>query len=175
MTPEDQDRIAAEQDMAPKQMNTLDELALKVAKEVYLPDGERLLSGLVEDSVIQYFAHCLVAELAKQDTVAWMTHHDEPMLFLTQSEAFDYCKDDEPPIPLFAAPAIPQRQQIEGCMWAVTKGDRTICQPPKNPKPVIPAGWVMVPQSMVEEICACCCQWSEDHAEAMLAAAPKGK
>lgn len=36
--------------------------------------------------------------------VAWMTHHDEPMLYPTFSEAAAYCDDDEPPIPLYAAP-----------------------------------------------------------------------
>ncbi len=35
--------------------------------------------------------------------VAWMTHHDQPMLYPTFSEAAAYCDDDEPPIPLYAA------------------------------------------------------------------------
>lgn len=39
-----------------------------------------------------------------QEPVAWMTHHDEPMLYPTCSEAAAYCDDDEPPIPLYAAP-----------------------------------------------------------------------
>ncbi|MGM1042035.1 hypothetical protein [Stenotrophomonas sepilia] len=37
--------------------------------------------------------------------VAWMTHHDEPMLFPTAAEAAAYCEDDEQPVPLYAAPA----------------------------------------------------------------------
>lgn len=37
--------------------------------------------------------------------VAWMTHHDEPMLFPTAAEAADYCEDDEQPVPLFRSPA----------------------------------------------------------------------
>lgn len=38
------------------------------------------------------------------EPVAWMTHHDEPMLFPTEDEARSYCDDDEQPIPLYAAP-----------------------------------------------------------------------
>lgn len=38
------------------------------------------------------------------DAVAWMTRHEEPMLYPTFSEAAAYCDDDEPPIPLYAAP-----------------------------------------------------------------------
>ncbi|MBA3588223.1 hypothetical protein [Methylibium sp.] len=32
--------------------------------------------------------------------VAWMTHHDEPMMFPTQAECAKYCDDDEEPIGL---------------------------------------------------------------------------
>ncbi|HGM6769883.1 TPA: hypothetical protein ACKQAW_000403 [Stenotrophomonas maltophilia] len=39
-----------------------------------------------------------------QKPVAWMTHHDEPLLYPTFQEAAAYCDDDEPPIPLYAAP-----------------------------------------------------------------------
>ena len=38
-----------------------------------------------------------------QEAVAWMTHHDEPMLYPTFAEAAAYCDDGEPPIPLYAA------------------------------------------------------------------------
>lgn len=38
-----------------------------------------------------------------EDAVAWMTRHDEPMLYPTFSEAAAYCDDDEPPIQLYAA------------------------------------------------------------------------
>ena len=41
---------------------------------------------------------------ATQEAVAWMTHHDEPMLYPTFAEAAAYCDDGEPPIPLYAAP-----------------------------------------------------------------------
>ena len=41
---------------------------------------------------------------AAQEAVAWMTHHDEPMLYPTFAEAAAYCDDGEPPIPLYAAP-----------------------------------------------------------------------
>ncbi|SPA24538.1 hypothetical protein CBM2637_A140074 [Cupriavidus taiwanensis] len=39
------------------------------------------------------------------EPVAWMTHHDEPMIFPTRSEAEQHCDDDEQPIALYAAPA----------------------------------------------------------------------
>lgn len=39
----------------------------------------------------------------KNQPKAWMTHHDEPMLFPTEAEAQSYC-DDEQPIPLNEAP-----------------------------------------------------------------------
>lgn len=42
-----------------------------------------------------------------------------------------------------------------------------------TPQPAIPAGWQLVPVSMAKDTCPCCCQWSEDHSKAMLAAAPK--
>lgn len=42
------------------------------------------------------------------EPVAWMTHHDEPMLFPTEEEARSYCDDDEQPIPLYAAPVTAQ-------------------------------------------------------------------
>lgn len=37
--------------------------------------------------------------------VAWMTRHDEPMLFLSREEAATYCDDDEDPISLYTHPA----------------------------------------------------------------------
>ena len=42
-----------------------------------------------------------VNTIKNRETVAWMTHHDEPMIFLTRSEALDYCDYDEEPIPLY--------------------------------------------------------------------------
>ncbi|WP_414555738.1 hypothetical protein [Stenotrophomonas forensis] len=39
------------------------------------------------------------------EPVAWMTHHDDPMLFPTVAEAAAYCEDDEQPVPLFRSPA----------------------------------------------------------------------
>lgn len=40
---------------------------------------------------------------SEAQAVAWMTHHDEPLLFPTEYEAGQYCDDDERPIPLYAA------------------------------------------------------------------------
>lgn len=36
----------------------------------------------------------------KPEPVAWMTHHDEPMLFPSKSEAATYCGDGEEPAAL---------------------------------------------------------------------------
>lgn len=44
--------------------------------------------------------------------VAYMTHHDEPMLFTTHAEAASYCDDDEEPIPLYASP--PTAEPVAG-------------------------------------------------------------
>lgn len=43
-----------------------------------------------------------------QEPVAWMTNHDEPLLFPTKNEASQYCNEDEEPQPLYTAP--PQRE-----------------------------------------------------------------
>lgn len=47
----------------------------------------------------------LAARQPVGEPVAWMTHHDEPMLFPTAAEAAAYCEDDEQPVPLFRSPA----------------------------------------------------------------------
>ncbi len=46
----------------------------------------------------------LAARQPVGEPVAWMTHHDEPMLFPTAAEAAAYCEDDEQPVPLYTAP-----------------------------------------------------------------------
>lgn len=59
--------------------------------------------------------HCPCEATAEPVTqsaaVAWMTHQDEPMLFLDRTEAASYCEDDEQPIPLNVAahPRVPDR------------------------------------------------------------------
>lgn len=42
--------------------------------------------------------------------VAFMTHHDDPMLFPTWDEAVQYCDDDESPISLFHATDVAKLQ-----------------------------------------------------------------
>ena len=44
------------------------------------------------------------------ESVAFMTHHDEPMLFPTWDEAVQYCDDDESPISLFHADDVAKLQ-----------------------------------------------------------------
>lgn len=42
--------------------------------------------------------------VGEDDAVAWMTHHEPPMLFPTREEAAAYCADDEQPLPLYTHP-----------------------------------------------------------------------
>lgn len=44
------------------------------------------------------------------ESVAFMTHHDEPMLFPTWDEAVQYCDDDESPISLYSHATVAQLQ-----------------------------------------------------------------
>ena len=46
----------------------------------------------------------------EQEPVAWMTHHEPPMIFPTRSEALLYCEEHEVPVPLYTAP--PQREWV---------------------------------------------------------------
>ena len=64
-------------------------------------------------------------------SMAFATHHDEPMLFTTAAEAGQYCEDDERPIPLCrcasAAPAVaaPERlpANVKACVLsAIERG-----------------------------------------------------
>jgi len=55
------------------------------------------------DAAVQVLIAALAARQPVGEPVAWMTHHDEPMLYPTFAEAAAYCEDDEPPIPLYAA------------------------------------------------------------------------
>ena len=50
------------------------------------------------------------------EPVAFMTHHDEPMLFPTWDEAAQYCDDDESPISLFHTADV-ARLQSELTEW----------------------------------------------------------
>lgn len=57
---------------------------------------------------------------AGSEPVAYATHHDEPMLFLIESEAAAYCDDGEEPIALYAAPQPTDRNAvIDSCVNAI--------------------------------------------------------
>ncbi|MHC1665791.1 hypothetical protein ACODUI_11665 [Stenotrophomonas geniculata] len=57
------------------------------------------------EAAVQTALAALAARQPVGEPVAWMTHHDEPMLLPTAAEAADYCEDDEQPVPLFRSPA----------------------------------------------------------------------
>lgn len=65
--------------------------------------------------------------------VAWMTHHDEPMLFPTAAEAAAYCEDDEQPVPLFRSPAqAADLGQVREALQAAARSLRTIAESTKD-------------------------------------------
>lgn len=57
----------------------------------------------ISDEATRIQQAALAARQPVGEPVAWMTHHDEPMLYPTFVEAAAYCDDDEPPTPLYAA------------------------------------------------------------------------
>ncbi|SOY65645.1 hypothetical protein CBM2586_B10240 [Cupriavidus phytorum] len=69
------------------------------------------------------------------EAVAWMTHHDEPMIFPTRGEAELHCDDDEEPIALYAAPqpaALPEGfvlVKAETVEWLLGERGEFECQP----------------------------------------------
>lgn len=60
------------------------------------------------DEILRLIERLRELEGRAAEPVAWMSHHDEPLLFLNRKEAESYCDDDEHPIPLYTAPP-PQR------------------------------------------------------------------
>ncbi|MGN7766887.1 hypothetical protein ACTJJM_05225 [Stenotrophomonas sp. 22692] len=80
---------------------TVDDLS-QVIRQV---DGNHTLgAGSLAEAILAKLPH-LAARQPVGEPVAWMTHHDEPMLFPTAAEASAYCEDDEQPVPLFRSPA----------------------------------------------------------------------
>ncbi len=93
-------------------MNALDELALKVAKE--MPEGFLWYegcgweAGVLNQEVLE-FTHRLVAELAKQEPVAW--RYIDSSAEGTCCYVYNEMKQGEP---LYAAPVIPAGWGIVG-------------------------------------------------------------
>ncbi len=89
--------------------NILSTVSLGHQKGPYAYAGEdfgRYLAEATRDCrTILRALSALAARQPVGEPVAWMTHHDEPMLFPTAAEAADYCEDDEQPVPLFRSPA----------------------------------------------------------------------
>ena len=125
----------------------------------------RVPAWLLDDLADAVDAHlaeraALLAQPSKahgsEGAVAWMTHHDQPMLFLDRAEASSYCDDDEPPIQLFTQSATPAAD------------------------PVVPDGWALVPRKVTPEIESVYAndsgayQSAQELHDAMIAAAPKG-
>lgn len=147
----------------------LDELALKVAEEVYGAP----IAPMAQEQFIE-FAHRLVAELVKQEP-DWVT---------LQKEAEHIIKD-KPTYKRFID-GTPLSNDIS-CWMADFAMEHGIYQPVEPAAPIIPAGWVMVPKEPTER------QWEEGKImlsamlecktsidlgliyKAMLAAVPKGE
>ncbi|KOQ69943.1 hypothetical protein [Stenotrophomonas maltophilia] len=85
--------------------------ALAARQPVTMDDALAAGDGTLHGAIDHWQERALRAEAelaARQpvgEPVAWMTHHDEPMLFPTAAEAAAYCEDDEQPVPLFRSPA----------------------------------------------------------------------
>jgi len=71
------------------------------------------ISGMDEEfrDYVQAVLNHLAADAVP---VAWMTHHDEPSLHPTFSEAVAYCDDDERPIPLYTHPQPAAPNEVSG-------------------------------------------------------------
>ena len=67
--------------------------------EPALYDAAEDEEGFTRAQLEQYARDYMAAIL---EAVAWMTHHDEPMIFRTREEAILYCYFDEDPIALYA-------------------------------------------------------------------------
>lgn len=78
--------------------------ACKVMHHGYEHESRKAYREACQKDARQALQAALAARQPVGEPVAWMTHHDEPMLYPTFAEAAAYCDDDEPPIPLYAAP-----------------------------------------------------------------------
>ncbi|WP_053091063.1 hypothetical protein [Stenotrophomonas maltophilia] len=87
----------------PGGQDALAEAARRVISDVDSGDYGGTISMATYDALVS----ALAARQPVGEPVAWMTHHDEPMLFPTAAEAADYCEDDEQPVPLFRSPTQP--------------------------------------------------------------------
>lgn len=80
------------------------ELRVRAANLMASPSNRiRLATGKAYIDCAEEFEAILDAE-GDGGAVAWMTRHDEPMLFLSREEAATYCGDDEDPISLYTHP-----------------------------------------------------------------------
>lgn len=158
-------------------MNTLDELALKCVEDL-LPRGRTYSPEVWVD-----FAHRLVAELAKQEPVAWLNKKLPHMAVLAKPD------DGGGWFPVYAAPVSPAGEVAvttdeDGRCVAVTRQNEEgqILSVIWEAEPT-PAGWVMVPEEPTEEMKDACYKAllndpGPSHKviyKAMLSAAPKGE
>lgn len=97
------------------------------------------ISESVDGEWIRYADHCeAMKRMAGEgaEPIAWMTHHDEPMIFPTRSEAEQHCDDGEQPISLYAAPApgaSPAALTGEGVMQMLSESLSCIGNLPDGP------------------------------------------
>lgn len=68
--------------------------------------GESPIYGWDEDAIRAYARQAIREFVEGLEVAAWMTHHDEPMLFPTEREAACLCDDDERPIALIIKPEV---------------------------------------------------------------------
>lgn len=73
-------------------------------------------------AIFQAADHVEAKDAVRAEAVAWMTHHDDPMLFPTRAEAETYCDDDEDPIPLYAAPTTLRQPEAPTFQQGYDKG-----------------------------------------------------
>lgn len=72
-------------------------LIADTVEEAYFQAELRRLHAAVESALSALRS---VESAPLSEPMAWMTHHDEPMLFPTRAEAAQHCADDEQPIAL---------------------------------------------------------------------------
>jgi hypothetical protein len=106
----------------------IEELALRVAANML---QRPVVNAVPEEIYVGDFAALLIsAYLAEQEPVGKVLRNSAGQVWIIwkgETDIIDYVGQQ-----LFTAPPEPASRLPEGCMWAVTKGGHSICQPPKS-------------------------------------------